>query len=67
MYVGCSEIKDVGKGQRQNDSTCASIHEIQRRLVQGRLESAGAWSRLLPGSCQVNGSSEQMRSWRKEY
>lgn len=67
MDGGCSETKDVGNGQRQHDSTWARIHEIQRRLVQGRLEAAGGWSRLMPGSYQVNGSSEQMRSWRKEY
>lgn len=67
MDVGCSEIKDAGNAQRQNGSTWARIHKIRRRLLQGRLESAGGWSRLMPGSYQVNGSSDQMRSWRKEY
>lgn len=67
MYVGCYEIKDVGNGQRQNSISWARRHQIQRSLVQGRLELAGACSRAMPGSYQVTGSSGQMRSWHREY
>lgn len=33
-----------------------SIHKIQRRLGHMRLEFAGGWSRVMPGSYQVNGN-----------
>lgn len=40
MYVGCCETKDVGNGQRQNNTSWTRIDEIQR-LGQERLELAG--------------------------
>lgn len=43
IYEGCGRIKDVGNGQRQNNISWTRIHEIQRRLVQGRLGLAGSW------------------------
>jgi len=61
-HGGCSETKDVGKGQRQKSISRSRIHEIQRRLVQGRLQLAGGCSRVRPGSYQVCVGSEQMRS-----
>ena len=67
MYVGCYEIKDVGNGQRKNSISWARIHKIQRRLAQGTLESARGWSGVMPSSYEVNGSSDQRRSWQKEY
>lgn len=67
MYAGCYETKDVGNGRRQSSISWARTHGIQRSLVQGRLELAGACSRVMPGSYQVNGSSGQTRSWQREY
>lgn len=55
-YIGCWGIMDVGNGQKQNYISWTRIHEIQRRLGLERMELGGGWSRVMPGSHQVNRS-----------